>query len=102
MDIASLATPVDSIVMQTIEQAGYTPVKCEAPLPCPFCGETPELAQLAHSYTSERIGRSRKYRQVRVCIIASNRMLTADTFWFKCKTLRDSTAITTEVTIFFL
>ena len=70
--------------MITIEEEGYSPVQCDAPLPCPFCGAEPELAQLAHDIRSERIGRSRKYRQVRVCIVASTRTLAADTFWFKC------------------
>jgi len=85
MENASSATPVDCIVMQTIEEAGYAPVKCEAPLPCPFCGSAAKLAQLAHETRSERIGRSGKYRQVRYSIIASTRTLTADTFWFKCQ-----------------
>jgi hypothetical protein len=77
---------VQSVVMRTIEEPGYTPVECEDPLTCPFCGSEPRLAQLAHVICSERIGRSRKYRQVKVCIAASTRTLTADTFWFKCQT----------------
>jgi len=85
MENATSATPVDCIVMQTIEKPGYTPVQCEQPLPCPFCGSQPELAQLAHVTRSERIGRSRKYRQVQVCILASTNTLTSDTFWFKCQ-----------------
>ena len=68
----------------TIARDGYTPVKCDKPLPCPFCGTEPKLAQLAHHMRSERIGRSRRFRQVKVCILASTSTLTADTFWFKC------------------
>jgi hypothetical protein len=67
-----------------INQKGYAPVKCDKPLPCPFCGAEPKLAQLAHHMRSERIGRSRRFRQVRVCIIASTATLTADAFWFRC------------------
>lgn len=73
-----------AIFMKTIAKNGYAPVSCEQPLPCPFCGTEPELAQLAHTMRSERTGRSRKYRQVKVCIIASSMTLTSDTFWFKC------------------
>lgn len=67
-----------------IKQDGYTAVKCDKPLPCPFCGAEPKLTQLAHHMRSERIGRSRRLRQVKVCILASTSTLTADTFWFKC------------------
>ena len=67
-----------------IEQDGYTPVSCEEPLPCPFCGGKAELMQLAHTTRSERIGRSKRFKTVKVCILASTRTLTADTFWFKC------------------
>ena len=70
--------------MPIIAKDGYSPVECDAPLACPFCGREPELAQLAHVTRSERIGRSRKYKLVRVCIFASTSTLTADTFWFKC------------------
>lgn len=72
--------------MRTYEQKGYVPVICDEPLPCPFCGSEPELAQLAHNTRWERIGRSRKTSEVKVCIIASTQTLTADTFWFKCPT----------------
>ena len=68
-----------------VEQEGYTPVKCERPLPCPFCGAEPKLSQLSHVTRSERIGRSNRLRQVKVCIVASTKTLTADTFWFKCE-----------------
>ena len=74
-----------------IEKPGYTAVECDPPLPCPFCGSEPELAQVAHSQTSQRIGRSRKFRTVRVALIASTRILTADTFWFKCPSCRATT-----------
>jgi hypothetical protein len=70
--------------MITITKQGYLPVQCDEPLPCPFCGTAAELAQLAHATRSERIGRSRKHRTVRVVIIASTSTLAADTFWFKC------------------
>lgn len=56
-----------------IQEDGYEPVECDIPLPCPFCGSKPKLAQLAHRY-------GKKY-----CIIASTRTLRADTFWFKCR-----------------
>jgi hypothetical protein len=69
----------------TIDKPGYEPVQCEAPLPCPFCGKTPKLAQLAHVTRQERVGKSRKYRTVRVCIVASTSTLKSDTFWFKCE-----------------
>ncbi len=55
------------MTLTTIEHPGYAPVQCTNPLPCPFCGEIPELAQLAHVTRSERIGRSRKYRHSRIC-----------------------------------
>lgn len=74
--------------MIEIQKEGYTPVMCDAPLPCPFCGSEAELAQLSHSTRSERIGRSNKFRQVRYSIIASSQTLTADTFWFRCKECR--------------
>ncbi len=77
----------------TIEHKGYTPVQCDRPLPCPFCGSEPELAQLAHVTRLERIGRSRKYREVRTCIVASSGTLTADTFWFKCPSCRTTTGL---------
>jgi hypothetical protein len=70
--------------MITITKEGYFPVQCDEPLPCPFCGAAAELAQVAHETRSERIGRSRKQRQVRYAIIASTTPLAADTFWFKC------------------
>lgn len=75
---------MSNAVMQTIQEAGYAPVRCEALLPCPFCGSAAKLAQLAHTTRSERIGRSRKYKQVRYAIVASTATLTADAFWFKC------------------
>lgn len=68
-----------------IAQKGYAPVECDEPLPCPFCGEHPELAQLQHVTRYERIGRSRERQPVRVTILASTNTLVADTFWFKCK-----------------
>ena len=71
-----------------IKKDGYKDVECDAPLPCPFCGSEPKLAQLAHTYRQERIGRSRKYRTVQICLIASTSTLTADTFWFKCETCK--------------
>lgn len=67
-----------------IEEPGYTPVECDPPIPCPFCDATPRLAQLAHVTRYERVGRSRKTREVKITIIASSRILTADTFWFVC------------------
>ena len=68
----------------TISADGYADVFCDAPLPCPFCGCHPKLCQLAHVTRTERIGRGRKTRTVRVSIVASTSRLTADTFWFKC------------------
>jgi len=68
-----------------IKQDGYTPVECDEPLPCPFCGSQPVLSQLEHYYRQERIGRSRKYRTVRIAVIASTRIQKADTFWFACE-----------------
>lgn len=68
-----------------IVKEGYEPVECDEPLPCPFCGTTPQLAQLAHITRWERIGRSRKSRQVRICLVASTSTLKGDTFWFKCE-----------------
>lgn len=72
--------------MITIQEPGYAAVECDPPLPCPFCGATPRLVQLAHVTQYERTGRSRKTRAVKVAIIASSRTLTADTFWFTCDT----------------
>jgi hypothetical protein len=77
--------------MITIEKEGYTPVECDPPLPCPFCGSKPELAQVAHRTTWQRVGRSRKTEQVKVCIVASSQILTADTFWFRCTECRCTT-----------
>ena len=74
-----------------IEAPGYIAVECDTPLPCPFCGSDAELAQVAHAETSQRIGRSRRYRTVRVALIASTRPLKADTFWFRCSKCRAST-----------
>lgn len=76
----------DTATTVVIEKPGYEPVECEKPLPCPFCGSIPELAQLAHTYTWQRKGRSRKQEKVRVCILASSGTLKGDTFWFKCET----------------
>ena len=70
--------------MPVITKDGYTPVECDVALPCPFCGTEAELAQLAHVERWERIGRSRKSRQVMVCLLASTSILTSDTFWFRC------------------
>lgn len=75
----------------TITEPGYSPVICDKPLPCPFCGAEARLAQLAHRMSSERIGRSGKFRQVRICLIASSSTLTADTFWFACSECRSTT-----------
>lgn len=75
----------------TIEKKGYAPVTCDAPLPCPFCGSDPELAQLAHTTSLQRIGRSKKYETVKVCIICSTNPLVSDTFWFKCPECRCTT-----------
>jgi hypothetical protein len=72
--------------MPIITKSGYTPVECDAPLPCPFCGSEPELAQMSHVTRRQRIGRSNKYEDVKICIFASSQTLTADTFWFKCVT----------------
>lgn len=68
------------------KKEGYTPVECDEPLPCPFCGSDAELLQLAHITRFETTGkgRSRKCKEVKVCIVASNRELNGDTFWFKC------------------
>lgn len=68
-----------------IAQKGYAPVECDEPLPCPFCGEHPELAQLEYVTRLERVGRSHRMRPVRVAILASTGTLVANTFWFKCK-----------------
>ena len=67
-----------------IEKQGYEPVECDKPLPCPFCGTTPELAQLCHVETWIREGR--KSRKVKVCVMVSTEKLKSDTFWFKCQT----------------
>jgi len=67
-----------------IFQEGYTPVSCKEPMPCPFCGGPAVLVQLAHRTQYERIGRSKKFRTVKICILASSQILKADTFWFKC------------------
>ena len=67
-----------------IEEPGYIAVTCDKPLPCPFCGGEAKFCQLAHQITSQRVGKSKKYKQVKVCIIASSRILTGDTFWFRC------------------
>lgn len=72
--------------MIEITKPGYAMVQCDAPLPCPFCGGTPELEQVAHVVRWERIGRSRKQKQVRYALIASTDTLVADTFWFVCRT----------------
>ena len=66
----------------TIKEKGYKDVECDTPLPCPFCGGDALLCQLAHRTTSRRVGR--KFETVKICIIASNNNLEADTFWFKC------------------
>jgi formate dehydrogenase maturation protein FdhE len=63
-----------------IEKKGYVPVECDEPLACPFCGSTPELAQLAHSTTYKN------RKPVRCSIVFSTQTLEADTFWFKCNT----------------
>lgn len=68
----------------TIHKEGYKPVECDEPLPCPFCGDRPELAQLEHITRYERVGRSKRPRPVRVAILSSTREIVADTFWFKC------------------
>ena len=74
-----------------IDQKGYSPVQCDKPLPCPFCGTYPELCQLMHRDSWQRVGRGRKLEKVRVCIISSSQILTGDTFWFKCPTCRCTT-----------
>lgn len=71
-----------------IEQKGYSPVECDKPLPCPFCGTEPELCQLEHRDSWQRVGRGKKMEKVRVCIISSSQILTGDTFWFKCNECR--------------
>src|SRR6188472_261782 len=75
----------------TITKDGYEPVVCEQPLLCPFCGSPAELAQLSHITRSERIGRSKNFKQVRICIFASTRTLKSDTFWFKCSECKATT-----------
>ena len=72
-----------------IKKEGYSPVECDEPLPCPFCGGKAELAQLAHVTRYERKGR--KVVPVRVCIVASTATLTSDTFWFKCTNCKCAT-----------
>jgi hypothetical protein len=69
--------------MQTISQKGYVDVQCDATLPCPFCGQQPELKQVAHDMVWTG---SRKYRrQVKMAIVSSTRTLKADTFCFRCE-----------------
>ena len=72
-----------------IEKLGYAPVECDEPLPCPFCGEAAELAQLAHTTRLE--GKGRKKRYVQTVIIASTGTIVADTFWFKCSGCKATT-----------
>lgn len=66
-----------------IQTEQYEPVECDAPLPCPFCGSQPMLAQLAHITTWT--GPRRARREVKVAIVSSTRRMKADTFWFKCE-----------------
>jgi predicted RNA-binding Zn-ribbon protein involved in translation (DUF1610 family) len=70
--------------MRTYEKKGYVPVSCDEPLPCPFCGSEPELAQLAHNERFERVSRGGRLEKVKTCILCSAATLTADTFWFLC------------------
>lgn len=72
-----------AIKMVAITQDGYAPVACLEPLPCPFCGTTPELKQVAHNYKTDRRG-----KVTRIAIIASTKTLTSDTFWFQCPSCR--------------
>ena len=65
-----------------IEKEGYAPVVCEEPKPCPFCGGTAKLVQLAHTMRWEKVGRRRE--QVRVQLLAASWPLVGDTFWFAC------------------
>ena len=72
-----------------IKKEGYSPVECDKPLPCPFCGGDAELMQLAHETRVERVGR--KSKTVKVCVLAANYELTSDTFWFKCTNCKCTT-----------
>jgi hypothetical protein len=76
-----------------IKEEGYLPVECDEPLPCPFCGGDAKLVQLAHITRFETTGkgRSRKCKEVRICILASNYERTGDTFWFKCANCKCTT-----------
>lgn len=76
-----------------IKKEGYSPVECDEPLPCPFCGGNAELMQLAHTtrYETTGRGRSRQCKAVKICIISSNQELTSDTFWFKCTNCKCTT-----------
>lgn len=65
-----------------IKEEGYSPVECDEPLPCPFCGGKAKLVQLSHTIRYQKQGR--KSVPVRICVLASNYELTGDTFWFKC------------------
>lgn len=55
----------------TIEAKGYEPVTCDKPLPCPFCGSFPRLAQLHRTLQGHTI-------------LASFKVLAGNQFWFKC------------------
>ncbi len=76
-----------------IKEEGYSPVECDEPLPCPFCGGNAKLKQLAHITRFETTGkgRSRRCTEVKRCIVASNHERTGDTFWFACDNCKCTT-----------